>query len=518
MTIFEMNNKIEEAFNPTMDKYAMYLRKSRADLEAEKDGEGETLARHKKILTDLAVRKGLYVEKIYEEVVSGETIEARKEIQKLIQDCYAGKYKGIIVIDISRLSRGNQGDAQTILDCLKFSNMNRGVLVVTPSKTYDIAHNHDDEEYMEFELFMSRREYKMIKRRLDRGKAQAVVEGNYMGGIRPYGYNIVKKKRTRTLEPNPNEAPYVKMIFDWAVNENISPAKIAVRLNNMGVPSYKGQIWVHSTIRNILMNYTYAGKVVWFERVKVKTMGDDGTIKTKMSRFPDHFAIYDGKHEGLVDIETFETARQRYPRHRTNRNQRLVNPLASLVHCSKCGRSLRFKPDTNGKVRYSHVYNTDCFIKSITAADIMNAFIYALKLYIEDFELKIDNKPEVNENSVSHQLNALRQELKRIEQKKTKLFDGWEDGKITDNEFVERKAIATQQIETINDQIFELENTIPEQEEFREKLMTLHQALEMIPNERIEAIDKNNFLKSFVSKIEVSRENDYEFILDVTLH
>ena len=40
-----------------MDKYAIYLRKSRADLEAEKLGEGETLARHKKILTELASRK-----------------------------------------------------------------------------------------------------------------------------------------------------------------------------------------------------------------------------------------------------------------------------------------------------------------------------------------------------------------------------------------------------------------------------------------------------------------------------
>ena len=63
MTVFEMNNKIEEAMHPTIDKYAMYLRKSRADIEAEKEGEGETLARHRKILTDRAVRKGLYVEK-----------------------------------------------------------------------------------------------------------------------------------------------------------------------------------------------------------------------------------------------------------------------------------------------------------------------------------------------------------------------------------------------------------------------------------------------------------------------
>ena len=68
-----------------MDKYAIYLRKSRADVEAEKLGEGETLARHKKILTELAARNGYYIEKIYHEIVSGETIQARPQMQELIQ-------------------------------------------------------------------------------------------------------------------------------------------------------------------------------------------------------------------------------------------------------------------------------------------------------------------------------------------------------------------------------------------------------------------------------------------------
>ncbi len=64
-------------------------------------------------------------------------------------------------------------------------------------------------EYMEFELFMSRREYKMIRKRMMRGKLQAVVEGNYMGSYRPYGYDILKTKTGRTLVPNPEEAPIV---------------------------------------------------------------------------------------------------------------------------------------------------------------------------------------------------------------------------------------------------------------------------------------------------------------------
>ena len=37
-----------------MKKYCMYLRKSRSDMEAEKHGEGETLARHEKTLLALA--------------------------------------------------------------------------------------------------------------------------------------------------------------------------------------------------------------------------------------------------------------------------------------------------------------------------------------------------------------------------------------------------------------------------------------------------------------------------------
>ena len=54
MSTFDMSNATDVALK--MDVYAIYLRKSRADLEAEKLSKGETLARHKKILTELAAR------------------------------------------------------------------------------------------------------------------------------------------------------------------------------------------------------------------------------------------------------------------------------------------------------------------------------------------------------------------------------------------------------------------------------------------------------------------------------
>ena len=86
-----MTNSADKIGRSTLDMYAIYLRKSRQDDDNETIE--ETLQKHKKILTDLAARKGLYVGKIYQEVVSGaESIEGRPEIQQLIKDCYAGMY------------------------------------------------------------------------------------------------------------------------------------------------------------------------------------------------------------------------------------------------------------------------------------------------------------------------------------------------------------------------------------------------------------------------------------------
>ena len=522
MTVFEQHTAVENAFQ--MDVYALYLRKSRADMEAEKLGEGETLARHKKILTELAARKGLYIGKIYQEIVSGaESIDDRPEIKQLIEDCYAGKYKGILIVEVTRLSRGSQKDAQTILDCLKYANRNNGVLVITPTKTYDIAHNHDDEEYMEFELFMSRREYKMIKRRMDRGREQAVVEGNYMGSYRPYGYDILKTKTARTLIPNEDEAPIVKLIFEWSVKENISPRKIAERLDAMGVPTYSGDPeWSGATIKTILTNPTYTGKVRWNDRMQVKTMKNGELVTSRpRSNHTDKFMLYDGKHKdyALVDEETFKAASSKFYSDRTKADFKLQNPLAGIMVCQKCQKMMQYQAYKNKTAapRYLHRQSKVCKVKSAFADDVMKAIAHSLKLYIEEFEMKVDNLPDVNENTILQQMEGLQRKAAQVKKKLSKAFDDYEDGVYTANEFVERKAKHNATLETLQKQMDELENSIPEKEEFEEKIMYLSDALDSLLDEGLDAEVKNEYLKRIVDKIEFSRENDEEFILDVYL-
>ena len=515
MTVFEMNEKIDYAFNG-VEKYAIYLRKSRADMEAEKLGEGETLAKHKRILTDLAARKGLYIEEIYEEIVSGaDSIEDRKEIQRLIQDCYNGKYTGILVMAVDRLSRGSQGDAQKIIDMLKYGNRGKGVLVITPTKVYDVAHRNDDEEFMEFELFMSRREYKAIKRRMDIGKVQAIVEGNYMGSKRLYGYNIQEDRRSRILVPHPEEAPIVQQIFRWAA-DGVTRGQIAIKLETMGVPTHHGGEWSPQTVRGILSNVHYLGKVKWFDHVKVKSMVN-GEIQTHLERKTDKYVEFEGKHEALISEELFEEVQKRLLPPRRRRDLPLRNPLAGLLFCEKCNKAIRWQENKHAQTRYYHPVSQRCKLKSALFSDVTNAVIESLKLYIEDFETRIESKPMIDETSVKTQATALEAELKKLKQKKMRLFDAWEDADITPNEFAERKAYLNDKIEQVEKQLKELELAVPEHEEIQDKLIRLHEALDMLKDDAIDVQIKNDYLKRIVKTINISRENDYEFILDVFL-
>ena len=518
-----MRNPEDTAQKTKMDIYAIYLRKSRQDDEAE--SMEETLNRHKNILTDLAARKGLYVGKIYQEVVSGaESIEGRPQIKQLIKDCYAGMYRGIIVVEITRLSRGSQGDAQIIMDCLKYSNMNNGVLVVTPTKTYDIAHNSDDEEYMEFELFMSRREYKMINKRMNRGKMQCIVEGEYMSSYRPYGWEVVKVGKKRTLTDHPQEYEIGKMIYQWKIG-GMTPYSIAKKLTLMGVPTYTGgSEWSKDTVKEFLRNPVNMGKVRWNDRMQVKVMADG---KLKMSRprsnHTDHYMLYDGIHKdkAMVTEEEFKMANKDWKPDRTKANLKLSNVLAGLLICPKCGKVMHYqanKARPGTAPRFCHPAVQLCKVKSANADDVLSAVAHSLRLYIEDFELKIDGMPAVSENTVAMQIEALNKELRKVKRILNKLFDDYEAGDIyTPNEFVERKAKHNERIASIQEQIAALEDTIPEKEEYEEKVLKLTDALEALEDPNLEAAEKNRFLKEIVEKIEFSRENGEEFILDVYL-
>ena len=137
----------------------------------------------------------------------------------------------------------------------------------------------------EFGLFMSRREYKTINRRMQRGKISSVQEGNYIASARPYGYTIVRRSRKeRTLEIVPEEAEIVRMIYDKFVREKWNASQIARYLTKMGIPTYNGnKEWGHAAVNEILHNHVYAGLIRWRYRQQVKTFDENGNIQKRLA-------------------------------------------------------------------------------------------------------------------------------------------------------------------------------------------------------------------------------------------
>jgi len=113
-----------------MERVAMYLRKSRADLEAEARGEGETLSRHKKILLTVAKQKGLNIVKIRQEIASGESLIHRPEMMELLKEVEAGLYDAVLCMDLDRLGRGNMREQGIIMETFQRS----GTKIITPRK------------------------------------------------------------------------------------------------------------------------------------------------------------------------------------------------------------------------------------------------------------------------------------------------------------------------------------------------------------------------------------------------
>ena len=304
-------------------QYSLYLRKSRADLEAEERGEDETLARHEKMLIELARRYGFSIGKIYREIVSGESIEARPVVQELLKDVESGRWKGVLVVEVERLARGDTMDQGRVAKSFKFSNTK----IITPIKIYD-PNDEFDEEYFEFGLFMSRREYKTINRRLQRGRVSSVKEGKYVGSVAPFGYDRVKlvKDKGYTLAKN-DEAPVVEKMFQLYAYNEIAINEVVRRLNLAGLKPRKAKEWTISAVKDILSNPIYIGKIRWDSRKTVKEYRNGKIVNTRPRN--ENYTLCDGLHEPIIDMETWNIVQEKRSKHTPAviHNKVVQNPL-----------------------------------------------------------------------------------------------------------------------------------------------------------------------------------------------
>ena len=485
--------------------YAIYLRKSREDIESEKYGEGETLARHEKILTTLAQKRNLAIGKIYREVVSGETISERKEMQKLLKDVENEKWTGVLVVEVERLARGDTADQGRVSKAFKYSHTK----IITPVKTYD-PDNEFDEEYFEFGLFMSRREYKTINRRLQRGREISVSEGKFVGNIAPFGYDRVKLKDSKgyTLSVNQDEATIVKEIFRLYTFDNNTINSVAKQLNNMNLKPRISNEWTISSVKDILSNPTYIGKIVWNRR-KQKKKTKNGHLIISRPRNQEYL-IYDGLHEPIIDNKTWDLVQEKRKQNapKIKHNSIIQNPLVGLVFCEKCGKPMQRRPYTKAdKPPTLMCSNSKCDNVSSKLYIVEKKIVESLNIWLENYKINYeirDNSNTENNKVIEQSILTTKKELEKENTKLNKIYDFLENGIYNKDEFINRSKSIKDNIKSLENKLgdyIELSNKNNEIQHHKkmiipklENVMNLYYMLES-------AEDKNILLKSIIAKV-----------------
>jgi site-specific DNA recombinase len=499
-----------------MERVCMYLRKSRADLDAEARGEGETLAKHKKALLKVAKHQNLNITKIYEEIVSGESLAFRPEMLKVLQEVEQGQYDAVLCMDMDRLGRGNMREQGIILETFK----NAKTKIITTRKTYDLE-DEWDEEYTEFETFMARKELKIITRRLQGGRVRSVEEGNYIATRPPYGYEIKKLgPKERILVPHPLQSPVVKMIYEWYTHENpqqrMGASKIANKLNEMGYKTYTGISWSNSSVLTILKNAVYAGRLQWKKKEEKKSL-QPGKQKDTRTRPKEEWIDVEGKHEPLISPALYNKAqdvlKNKYhvPYNQVNG---ITNPLAGLVVCHLCGASMVYRPYTKQKPHIK-CYNRFCESKSTRFEFVEDKLINGLRIWLYHYKAEQNDLAPIEENNDNEillrqqALAALEKELIEIEKQKGRLHDFLERGIYDEDTYLERSQTLADRYEktkiSIRDITALLEIETARDQAKSEFIPQVETVLSLYPNTD-DPKKKNNLLKSVLEKAVYHKE------------
>lgn len=488
--------------------YCMYLRKSRADIEAESRGEGETLARHEKMLMGLAARMRTSIpeESIYREIVSGETIAARPVMQRLLSEIEQGVWDGVFVMEVERLARGDTIDQGIVAQTFKYS----GTKIITPAKTYDPS-NEFDEEYFEFGLFMSRREYKTINRRLQRGREMSAREGKFVGNIAPYGYRREKLERDKgyTLIPADDEARIVKLVYEWFTGHGrIGVSNIRNRLNDMRVPTRKGGPWSDETVRSILTNPVYIGKIRWLGRPQVKRIVNGEMVRRRPRA--DKPVIVNGKHEAIIDDSTYRRTQDLFAMNATApvpSRRKLQNPLAGIVTCGICGRTMIRRPYRSGYPDFLVCVGPGCTNVSSHLHVVEEKLLQALETWLDKYRLKLAEKPvqEISPEAevLERAIDRINSEIATLEKQLASLHDFLEQGVYSVEVFMERSKSLNERLSEARKQ----SQTLAEQ--LRQTAARPVELVEFIPRveqivglyRRLDApVQKNDLLKEVLEK------------------
>lgn len=474
------------------EQYLMYLRKSRQDDPNETVE--EVLSKHERDLQELALREfGGHIpeENIYREVASSESIDDREELLKVFARIESQDIRGVLAVDPQRLTRGDLSECGRVISEFRYTS----TLVVTLRDTFDLT-NKRDRKYFQDDLLNGAAYQDYAKEVLRRGRENAVKRGCFIMQNAPYGYDKVKIGKDHTLEPNEN-ADIVRMVFDWYVNEGISWYRMTQRLEEMGVPAPKGGKWHKEVLSRMVRNQHYIGKVVFNSRPTVTVIENGERKKRRMKAAPEDCIIAEGKHPAIIDMDTWERAQEKAKNApRLRHEDTLVNPLAGLLRCSKCGRVLDRRLFPSG-ARYFCPTKPQCF-KSVKVEKVMEA----LRVSLESAELPSLRASAKDESPIQKKaIERLQKQMEAYRAQEETQYELLETKKYTQALFDRRNSALREKMAECEARLIKAKESVQKPKDIDGAVISLERAIQALQDEKMDAMGVNKALKSIVSRI-----------------
>lgn len=378
--------------------------------------------------------------------ISGKSIEKREALKRLLKDAKEGKFDEVWVWKTNRLAR-NHLDLLKIVDELNKYN----IAFKSCSEAFDTS-TATGKLMMNVLASIGEFERETIVDNVKMGMKQRAKSGKWNGGI-VLGYKSVKyenEKGKSKLEIVEKEAEIVRMIFELYANGR-GLKSLVNHINKLGYKTKKGNLFAIATVKEILQNPIYIGKIR-YNRMR------DWSEKRRKGKNESPI-IVDGQHKPIIDMELWNKVQKLYKErsHKPIRNFSGSYPLTGILKCPQCGASM--VAGVTKKRRKDGSYNIHKYYycgnwrnKGIAACrsngikkEYIEEFIFSTinellydQIILKDIVDNINNKSKEVIKPLENKLSLIENDLRSLEVKKAKIFDLYEDGIISKQDLAER--------------------------------------------------------------------------------
>lgn len=489
---------------------------------------GYSIDEQKRLLEEWCKANDYIIYKCYSDRgISGKNIKDRPALKELLSDAKEGKFDMVISWKINRVSRKLE-DVLKIVSLLEKNNIT--------FKSYSEPFETDTPAgRMQFQMMALIGEFERgtIAQNVKMGMIAKAKSGNWCGG-RVLGYDLVpnnspeeEKKGKNKLEINEKEAEIVRFIFN-EYSKGKGYKAITNQINKLGYKTKKGNNFSVGSIRDILTNPVYIGEI----RYNVR---QNWSEKRRRNINPNPIRVK-GKHEAIIDRELWDKV-QLILESKKGKPSRIYDgeyPLTGILRCPKCGAGMVISRTTNTladgtkkRIAYYCCGNwknkgTSVCNSNTIRVDKANEYVFkkieelvSNEAMIKAVVKNINKERKDKVKPAKRLLGDIDKELEKLDKRKRKIFEAYEDDIITKEEFQIRKDELNEKIRILEEEKKPLLNTISEDvseeipyEFIKDILMNFSKVL----NSSVSREQQKKLLHMIISEITMNESREIESI------